>query len=236
MIALGHFQDRLKPWPRPPGADSLKPLMHQNAVVGVQRHHVGHAAQCHQIEQFGDVGRFDRLIPTQTVQACTQGNQYVEDHPYPGQRLAGELATRLVRVDDGIGRRQFVARQVVIGDQHAQPGFFRRCHAFDAGDPVVHGDQQLRRTSQCHFNDFWRQTVAVLKPVGHQVVDMGGAQQTQTEHAHGAGRGTVGVKVTDDQDALALFKRHHQQVHRRVDALELLVRDQPRQALVQFSL
>ena len=34
----------------------------------------------------------------------------------------------------------------------------------------------------------------------------------------------------------ALFVCHHQQVHRSIDALELLIRNQPCQALVQFSL
>ncbi|MNY21654.1 hypothetical protein D3C86_1552160 [compost metagenome] len=61
-------------------------------------------------------------------------------------------------------------------------------------------------------------------------------QQTQAQRAHGAGRRAVGIKVADDQNALALFKRSHQQIHGGIDALELLERNQPRQALVQFRL
>ena len=62
------------------------------------------------------------------------------------------------------------------------------------------------------------------------------AEQTQAQRAHGTGRGAIGVEVTDDEDALALLQGRHQQVYRRVDALELLVGNQPRQALVQLSL
>ena len=54
-------------------------------------------------------------------------------------------------------------------------------------------------------------------------IDVSPGTWVQTQHA-------------DDQDALTLFERHHQQIHGGIDALELLIRDQPRQAFIQFSL
>ena len=65
---------------------------------------------------------------------------------------------------------------------------------------------------------------------------MGRPEQTQAQGTHRARRGAIGVEVTDDKDALALLQGSHQQVHRRVDTLELLIRNQPRQALVQLGL
>src|SRR5450830_526801 len=157
-------------------------------------------------------------------------------HPKPGQRLAGKLTARLVGVDDSVRRRQFIPRQVVVGHQHFEPRRLRCRHAFDAGDAVIHGDQQLRLALQGHGDDFRRQAVAEFKAVGHQVIDMGRTEQAQAQGAHRTGGGAIGVEVADDKDALALLQGRHQQVYRRVDALELLIRDQPRQALVQFGL
>ncbi|MNQ68917.1 hypothetical protein D3C85_834890 [compost metagenome] len=64
---------------------------------------------------------------------------------------------------------------------------------------------------------------------------MGSAEHAQAEHAHRAGGGAVGIEVTDIEDALALLQGIHQQGHGALDALEHLVGDQPRQALVQFG-
>ncbi|MNH97115.1 hypothetical protein D3C73_498070 [compost metagenome] len=236
MIALGHFEDRLDPRPGTSSANPLQALMHQNPVVGIQRHHVGHAAKSHQIEQFADIRLRPACVPAQLAQPRTQGHQHIENHPDAGQRLARKLATGLVRIDDGIGQRQLVTGQVVVGDEHLEPGLFRRCHAFDAGDAVVDGDQQMRLTLKRHRDDFRCQAIAVVESVGHQIVDMCRPQQTQTQGAHGARRRAVGIKVADDQNALTLFERSHQQIHRGIDALELLERNQPRQALVQFRL
>ncbi|MNH98267.1 hypothetical protein D3C73_509860 [compost metagenome] len=210
--------------------------MHQNPVVGIQRHHVGHAAQGHQIEQFADIRLRLARVPAELAQTRTQGHQHIENHPDTGQGLARERATWLVRIDDGIGQRQFVAGQVVIGNQHLEPGLFRCSHAFDAGDAVIHGNQQMRLALQRDCDDLRGQAVAVVETVRHQIIDMRRPQQTQTQRAHGAGRCAVGIEVTDDQNALALFERRHQQVHGGINALELLERNQPRQTLVQFRL
>ncbi len=237
MLAPRHLQHRAQPRPRPPGADARQALVHQDAVVGIQRHHVGHAAQGHQVEQLAQVRFSDTRSgePAQLAQPRAQGQQHVEHHPDPGQCLAGERAARLVGIDDGVGRRQLRARQVVVGDQHLEPGRLGRGHAVDAGDAVVDGDQQLGLALQGHGDDFRGQAVAVLEAVGHQVIDMRRAEHAQAEHADRAGGGAVGIEVADDEDALALLQGLHQQVHRGVDTLQLLIRNQPRQALVQLG-
>ena len=235
-ITPGHFQQRAQARAGAAGADARQALVHQDAVVGVQRHHVGDAAQGHQVEQLGQV-RLRRAAtgePVQLAQARAQGEHHVEDHADPGHRLAGEFAARLVGVNDGVRRRQLRARQVVVGDQHAQPGGLGRGHAVDAGDAVVHGDQQLRAFLQGDRDYLRGQPVAVFEAVRHQVVDPGRAEQAQGQHADAAGGGAVGVEVADVEDALALLQGVDQQLDGGVDALEHAVRDQSRQALVQF--
>lgn len=115
-----------------------------------------------------------------------------------------------------------------------RPALGRR-HAFDAGNPVVHGDQQLRLACEGDLDDFRRQAVAIFETIGHQVIDMGRAQQAQAQHANRTGRRTIGIEITDDQNALTLFQRRHQQVHRGVDSLELLIGNQASQAFIQLN-
>ncbi|MNF82912.1 hypothetical protein D3C84_652230 [compost metagenome] len=232
----GHLENRTQTRPRPAGTNPRQALMDQDAVVGVQRHHVGDAAQGHQVEQLGQVRlRSLRIEPVQLAQARTQRQQHIEDHPDPGHGLARKLAAQLIGIDDGIRRRQLGPRQVVIGDQHHQPRRLGRRHALDAGDAVVHGDQQLRLALQRHRDYFRGQAVAILETVRHQVVDMGRAEHAQTEHANRAGGGAIGIEVADDQHALALLQGPYQQLDRRLDALQLLIGQQTRQALVQLD-
>ncbi|MNH16786.1 hypothetical protein D3C79_764350 [compost metagenome] len=208
--------------------------MDQDAIVGIQRHHVGHAAQGHQIEQLADVRLRCIVVVAQAAQPRAQGHQYIKDHPDPGQRLAGKLAARLVGIDDGIGCRQFMTWQVVIGDQHLQPGSLGCGHTLYAGNTVVHGNQQLRLAFQGNLNDFRGQAITVFETIGHQVIDMRRPQQTQPQHPHSAGGRAIGIEVANDQDALALGQGLDQQVYRCVDTFELLVRQQTCQAFIQF--
>ncbi|MNE08323.1 hypothetical protein D3C80_1009700 [compost metagenome] len=124
---------------------------------------------------------------------------------------------------------------MVVGDQHRKAGRLGRGHAVETGNAVVHGDQQLRALLQRHRDDLRGQAVAVLEAVGHQVVDMRRAEHAQRQHAHRTGGGAVGIEVADDDHALALLQRRHQQLDRRIDALQLAIRDQPRQRLVQLG-
>ncbi len=232
----GHLQQRAQARPGAAGADAREALVDQDAVVGIERHHIGDAAQRHQVEQLGEV-RFLQPAPgepVQLAQARPQRQHHIEDHPDPGHGLAGEFAARLVGVDDRIRRRQFRARQVVVGDQHLEPRGFRRLDAVHAGDAVVHRHQQVGTLLQGHADDLRGQAVAVLEAVRHQVIDPGRAEHAQGQHADAAGGGAVGVEVADDENPLAALQGIHQQRHALLDAFQPLEGNQPRQALVQL--
>ena len=55
----------------------------------------------------------------------------------------------------------------------AMPSCVRARHAVDAGDAVVHGDQQVGLALCGEVDQLRRQAVAELEAVGHQVVDAG---------------------------------------------------------------
>ncbi|MCY1432337.1 hypothetical protein D9M71_483300 [compost metagenome] len=208
--------------------------MHQNAVVGIQRHHVGDAAESDQIEHFREI-RLRHAARSEIAffaQTRAQGEHDVKDHAHTGHGLAREFAARLIGIDDGIRRRQFRTRQVVVGDQHAQPGGLGCGDAVDAGDAVVHGHQQIRTLLQRHGDDFRGQAVAIFETVRHQIIDPGRPEHAQRQHADAAGGGAIGIEVANDEDALATLQGVDQQLDGGIDALQLLVRNQPRQALV----
>ena len=131
-------------------------------------------------------------------------------------------------------------RQVVVGDQHPQPGRTRMRHAGMAGDAVVHRHQHVGPLPgllrQRQVDDGRRQPVAVHRAVGHHVAQRGwlGPQQRQAAQRHGTGRGTVAVVVGDDADALALFDGVGQQPAGGGVALERIRGQQAAQAVVQF--
>ena len=67
---------------------------------------------------------------------------------------------------------QFVGRQVVVGDQGGDAELRWRGHAVDAGDAVIDGDDQVGLALCGEIDDLRRQAVAVVKAVGHQIVDL----------------------------------------------------------------
>jgi hypothetical protein len=130
-------------------------------------------------------------------------------------------------------------RQVVVGHQHRQAVRARMRHAVEAGDAVVHRDQQVRAAlavRQRQIHDGGREAVAVDRAVGYHVAHAArrGAQHRQAAQGHGAGGGAVAVVVGHDADALPRIDRVGQQAGGVVDALERGRRQQPRQAVVEF--
>ncbi len=234
--AARELQQRAHPGAPASGADALQPLAHEDAVVGIERDHVGHGAQRHQVEQLAEVGLGEpaRGKPAVGAQPRAQRAHQVEDHADAGEVLAREVAARLVRVHDGAGRGQRLAGQVMVGDEHVDAVRGRHCHAGVAGDTVVDGDDEIRPRLRGDGDDLGTQPVAVLEAVRHQEVRAGAAHRAQREQAErGAGR-AVGVVVTDDQDALVARERASETRGGRVQP-EQRGRQQLRQPLLQLA-
>ena len=148
-VPSGHLQEREDTGPAKAGAHPHEALMHQYPIDPIEGYHVRHGAQGHEVEPGGHIGLGNTPLgkPTPRPQAAPKGGEQEENHPHPRQVLGGEGTTRLVGIDDGIGRRKLAAGQVVIGDDNPEPRRLRGRHPLETGDAVINGNQQVRRLS-----------------------------------------------------------------------------------------
>ena len=227
-VAARHIHQRLDAGATTAGPDPLQPLMNQDAVVAIQRHHVGHGAEGHQIEVIRHVGGAQplALIPAALAQMGVEGRHQIEGDPDPGQRLGGEVAAMLVGVHYRVGVRQLLTRQMVIGNQYLHAGRLGRRHPGDAGDAVVHRDQELGAAGHRQLDDLRGEAITELEAVGHQKIDVATAHGAQGQHAQRRAGGAVAVKVTDDENAFLRRQRLGQQRHRLRHAEQTLGRQQ----------
>ena len=234
--ALGDADQRTDAGTALAPADARQALGDEDAVVVLQRHHVGHRAQRHQIQQAGQVGLIDAAFgePARLAQPRAQGQHDVEDHPHAGRALGGEGIAGPVGIDDGVRRWQGLAGQVVVGDQHAHAQRPGRRHAVEAGDAVVHRDQQIGLARRSHGDDLRRQSVAVFEAVGHQIVHLRRPHGAQRPHPQRRAGGAVGIEIADDEDALPFAQGLRQQVDGGIDAEQPIKGQQFRQRTVQF--
>ena len=79
----------------------------------------------------------------------------------------------------GIGVRQFIARQVVVGNKHFNTGFFRQCHTFNGRNTVINGNDKLGSLRYCQLSHWRRQAVAVLETDWYQIFYILKAQRFQ---------------------------------------------------------
>ncbi len=91
-------------------------------------------------------------------------------------------------------------------------------HAVDAGNAVVHGDQQVRRALLGNRDDLRSQPVAELEAIRHHVIHMPGAHETKSKNRYGAAGGAVGIEVGNHQNALVTSDCIREQIDRVLDA------------------
>ncbi len=216
------------------GANPLEPLRHQAPVVGVELDHIGHRAQRHQRQQGVQLGLVVLLEHAALSQFRAQRQQHVEHHADTGERLAFEAAAGLIGVDDDGRVGQLRAGQVVIGHQHLQAQRIGRGHAFDAGDAVVHGDQQVGAVLLDALRDRRSEAVPVDHAVGHEVVEFARAQQLQAAQGDRAGGGAVAVIVGHHAQLVAGRDAVGQQHGRFLQAFHAGGRQQAGQPIVEL--
>ena len=180
-----HLQQGLDTGTGLAGADALQARRHQNAIVVIQGHHIGHRTQCHQVGILRQVGLIALLKPAAPAQFCPQREHHVEDHADTRQVFAGKIAARLVGVDDDIGGGQLATRQVVIGDQGGDAQRPGRGHPLDTGNTIVHGNDQVGPPGGSQLDDLGGQAVTVLETVGDQVIDLGSPERPQAGYRQG---------------------------------------------------
>ena len=153
--------------------DAREPIGHQNPVVGIQRDYVGNGAQGHQIQQRAQISLISRG-PASLTQRLADSHEGVEHHAHTGQIFGRKIATRLVRVHDGIGGWQCVTGQVVIGNDDLHPQGLCMGNAINAGDAVVDRDEQVGFAAVIlsdKIDDSRCEAVAQLETIGYKIIE-----------------------------------------------------------------
>jgi hypothetical protein len=116
-------------------------------------------------------------------------------------------------VDHGERRRQLVGRQVVVGDDDADPGGARARDRLHGGDAAVAGDDQRGAGRPRGGEPGGPEVVSIAQPVRHEGNHVGtrGAERAG-EHRRGAL--AVHVVVTVDHDGAAGAHGRGDRVHR----------------------
>ena len=91
---------------------------------------------------------------------------------------------------------------MVIGDQHLQAQRFRRRHTADAGNTVVHRDQQLGALRGRDARQLGRQSVPLGETARYQITHSLRAKRLQREDGECGASGAVRIVITDDDDRL----------------------------------
>ncbi len=208
-------------------AQALQSLRDQDAVVCIERHHVGDRAQRDQVGQRAQVRLRAAVEPAPAAQLGAQREHHVEHHADARDRLGRKRAARLVRVDDAFRLGKRIAREMVIGDECGDAECLRASHPLDACDAVVYRHDQIGRARVREVHQFRRQAVAELEAIGHEVIDRR-AELAQRAHADRAGGCSVGVVIGDDQDPLSLLDRVGEQRRSARRMQQPVGRQQPR--------
>ena len=198
-VASRHPEQRGHAGARPPRPDPPQPLLDENAVVPIEGDDVGHRAQRDEVEERGQIRRL--AASRALAPPGTQRSEHVEHHPDSGEALARESVAGAVGIDDGVGRGQSRAGQMVIGDQDVDAELLRAGDPVHARDAVVDGDDETGLLLARDLDEFRRQSVAVAHAVGHHKPHVGGPEHPQAAHRDRASGRAVGVVVPCHHDA-----------------------------------
>jgi len=237
-IASRDLHERHQPRLALARAQPLEAVADQDAVVGVELHHIGHRAKRDEIGERRKVrlaARERRALEHAPVpQLRAQREHHVEHHADPREALARESAARLVGIDDARRGGQFGAGQVMVGDQRGDAERVRMRHALDARDAVVHGDDEVGLFRRGNVDELGREAITELEAVRHEIVDLRAerAQRTDTDRA---GRGAVAVVVGHDEDALTVADRIRKQSGRIFGVCKQLGRKEARRVGLQLG-
>ena len=167
---------------------------HDLAVFAEQRHDVGDRAERDE---------FEPLLPR--LVAERQRKRVAKLEKLERNADAAEVLVRIhiifaMRVHDGAGGRQCIARQMVVGHDDVELSLQAR-HVLDRRNATVNGNEQRR----CFRNLFERRTVeAIAFAEAVRDVDVGiGAERTQAGAEQCRRRHAVDVVVAIDRDMLA---------------------------------
>ena len=206
----GAFDERPDTRQTTPCTNPAQPLVHQNAIVAIERHEIGNRSERNEIEQVCNGGR--SLAESARVDFPGQRSKQIERDTHASEGLAGKGIALDIGIHDCRRGWQLRGRQVVVGDQRIDAQRVRRGHARMARDTVVdrqnHGGALLRRKP----DDLGCKPVAVLEPIGDDETQIGESKSCKLSHDERSAGRAVGIEVADHDDAAAVEAPSTQQL------------------------
>ena len=176
-------------------AHLLDALGNQRAVLGRERHHVGHRAQRRDLDQRTPIRRL--------AQTLAQDLHQLERHAGTGKLTRGTLILEL-GVGQGHALRHLVGGLVMVRDHQIDPQALQIGNLFLGGDAVIDGHDQLRMSKLINAVERRaRQAIALVKAMWNKRRDIG-AKRAQRLGQQAGRRNTVNIEVAEDSDVLVI--------------------------------
>ena len=176
-------------------AHLLDALGDQRAVLGRERHHVGHSAQRRNLDQRTPIRRL--------AQTIAQNLHQLECHAGTGKLTRGALVLEL-RIGQGHALRHLIGGLVMVRDHQIDPQALQIGDLFLGGNAVIDGHDQLGASELVNAVERRaRKTVALVKAMRNKRRDIG-AKRAQRLGQQTGRRNTVNVKIAKDRDVLVV--------------------------------
>ena len=216
----------------------MQPLLHQQAVIAIERDHIGHRSQCDQVQQYSEV-RFGKSLsgkPAPRTQSCPQRQHDIKCHADAGEVPAGKFHTAAkTGIDDRVRRWQLCAGQMVVRDQHPDAAFPGGCNTRQAGDTVIHGDEEIRMPGRGNGDNLGGQSVTVFEAVGNEIIHVCRTHAAQGAQAQRAAGRAIDVKVADYEYPPVCLDSLCQQLDGRFQAAQSIRWQQPFQRVIEIT-
>ena len=176
-------------------AHLLDALGDQCAVLGRQRHHVGHGAQRRDLDQRTPIRRL--------AQTLAQDLHQLERHAGTG-KLARRALVLELRIGQGHALRHLVGGLVMVRNHQIDPQALQIGNLFLGSNAVIDGHDQLGMSKLINAVErCTRQAVAFVKAMWNKRRDIG-AKRTQRLGQQTGRRNAVDIKIAEDGDVLVV--------------------------------
>ena len=176
-------------------AHLLDALGDQCAILGRERHHVGHGTKRRNLDQRTPIRRL--------AQTLAQDLHQLECHAGTGKLTRRTLVLEL-RVGQGHALRHLIGGLVMVRDHQIDPQALQIGNLFLGGNTVIDSHDQLGASELVNAVERRaRKTVALVKAMRNKRRDIG-AKRAQRLGQQAGRRNTVNVKIAKDRDVLVV--------------------------------
>ncbi len=178
------------------------PLRDQCPVDPGQRHDIAHRAERDEIEPLQEIGLGPAAIPAGLAQRAVERDDQQKGDPDRGERAVRARLVEPVRIDHGERARQQRLRDVMIDDDHVEPGLGRGRQRVMRGRAAIHRHDDRRPLGLEAQQRRRVRPIAFAQPVGD--IDRGIAADRRKKAQQQGRRGrAVDIVIAEHDDPLA---------------------------------